>query len=699
MISLKWIPKPEEISKEHHNIIIQFLWRLYMNNDSIRSEKNLFCLKDNETHKLLDESLAKQFKEETTVVKIYTKAMAEYFMWKSFNIELVWKWKYIKADLKKLEPWFISKYYLYPFFEDKNTVSDNVLYMWFDLIDKIWIQIVNKQKLNMYITKKPMDMYRVEGGLNFSFEYYLDFSRDKLLEKEISLGYTNKIVWDPSRGYWYTHLLRANVWEYMTMPSSAIRLIMWWWKYNTYLTSRKQGKTSFAADRIVAELLSEKRWYWMRKNRRIKFFTDNASKVWKEAMEYIKDFLWEMKDKEIKPWVKYFDINDSNQEVRCNLTWNVFNVISLKWLEWNSDNSTWDWLACDCAIIDEWFRIIERFWKSFKDRAFEECDWILFISTLNEETEITHWWYSELIKWEAGHYQWYNTVRSSDFDNTITYFNNFKMQGKSLNAYYEYTWEKFYERLKESDEPYVLKRMLCWILTDKILFNVAWRLVSDEWRVNDSDFRVIGIDPGWLHDHLWICVFNTKTLIVEECKSFPLTYEQVIPKLQEYKYKYKNSIMVGDLWGPVGNTIFILDKEHIIDYWLKTASNVSWSEWSKKAWYIVLNKWVFVLNWAYCLHNIVKVNITWCQDLIEQFWYMEGKKSTRSNTILYKAKKNKKDDAVFAYLNVMWLLRMVFFLKEPQEIVDFWEESSTIEVMQYDDGDLDYYWIHNWYYY
>jgi len=688
MISLKQIQKPKILTTKQHQLILGMLSSLITTNEQIKAAGSLFWEKDWE-YKVLD----KQFSREVWDIKIttktlHTKAMAEYLVWHKQTIKLLWSWVRDK-DYTVMND-VISKYYLLPFFDDKWTISDNILYMWFDLFKNIRIQAISETELNMYFGRKPMDMFKVWEEIDFSFEHYNEYSRDSLLEHEIKLWYTNKVIWDPERWHWYTHLLRANIWEYMTMPSSAIKLILWWSRFNMYLTSRKQGKTSFWADRIVAELLSEKRWYGMRKNRRIKFFTDNASKVWNEVMQFISDFLWDLKDKEDDRWNKYFNISLSKQEVTCNLTGNTFAVVSLKWLQWDSDNSTGDWLACDCAIIDEWFRLAPRFWKSFNDRAAEECDWILFISTLNEETEIWHWGYNELIKWEAWCKEWHNTVRSSDFDNSITYFNNFKRRWLTLKDYYKYTWTKFTEKLKETSEWYVMKRMLCWIQSDKTLFDITGRIIAANDKAITSDLRIVWIDMWGLEDLLWVWVFNVKQLIQEEWYSKKIEdYSESILLARDYKAKFPNCITVWDRWWPVWEAAYLLDKKtQYIDYWIKNTGNSNWL--NEKDWYYTVPKWTLVLSWSYALSNIVKVMIT-CSDLIKQFWDMEMKQSTRGKTILYKGKKGRKDDAVFAFLLIFWLLRIIFQLLSKEDMINFAKEYWESEVIDYSDNDDLYY--------
>jgi len=674
MISLKNIERPSILTPKQHQLILGLIWGLITTNDQIKENKSIYgwC---NSDYKVLDKQLAREIDNYPSVNRrLKTKSMAEYLVWKTQTIPLIWSW--IRNEKHKSLDDVIVKYYLYPFFEDKTTISDNILYMWFDLFKNVRVQKISDGHLNMYIWDEPMDMFQFHDNIPFAFEYYTDFSRDRLLEIEIALWYTNKTIGDPTRGYWYTHMLRANVWEHMVMPANAIRLIKNWRWFNVYLTSRKQGKTSFAADRIVAELLSEKRWYGMRKNRRIKFFTDNAAKVWTECMQFIADFLWDLVKQEISPGVKYFEIRESKQEVICNLTGNSFAVVSLKWLQWDSDNSTGDGLACDAAIIDEWFRIGYRFWKSFRDRAKEECEWILFISTLNEEA----WCNPD-----------YNTVRSSDFDNSVTYHNNFLKRWLTLKDFYKYTWNKLKERLKETNEEYIMKRILCWILSDRTLFDVTGRIAAVNDKAVQTDLRVIWIDMWGLSDHVWVCEFNVRRLIVEKWYSHKIDgdYQNCLVIAREAKEKYPNCITVWDRWWPVWEAVAILDKKtQYIDYWIKSTGNSSGL--NELDWYYTMKKWVFVLSWAYALTNIVKIMMS-CTDLITQFWDMEMKKSTRWGTILYKAKKGRKDDAVFWYLNVFWLLRIIFQLLSKEDMIDFAKQYWESEVIAVDDSDEIYY--------
>jgi len=685
MISLKWLDKPKNISKKNHDIIIWWMWWLITNNHWIKDNEWLFA-EWNSDYKTLD-MLA--FNKVSNLLKgkiqLKTKAMWEYLMWKNITIPLIWTGHYKESLEKSTLRNFLQKHYLYPFFKDKNTIPDNILYMWNDIFKNINIQVVSDSELNFYMSDNPMDMFAKIWN-KFNFEYYLDYSRDKLLQKEVELWYTNKTIWDPERWYWYTHLLRRNVSKHKLITSVSIRAILNWTKINFYITTRFQWKTNFAADRVVAELLSDKGWFGS-SVRRIKFFTDNASTVWDEMMWFIKEYLWDFVTMKNSKWQKYFSINETKQEIVCHITWNTFKVVSIFWLkDWN-DSSKWDWMACDCWIIDEWFRISERFWKSFKDRAFGEADWILFISTFNEETELSHWWYNEMIKWEAGCDPLYNTVRSSSFDHSVDYLINFKIKWKSMLDFSRSKMKELKVRLEETDENYIMKRLLCWVLSDKLLFDVSWRIIANKDNSKD-DLRIIWLDMWWLEDPLWICVFNAVKLEVEIWEwRFLKKHEECLEIAKEFKDMYPKCIIVWDMWWPVWELVYILDKDHIIDYWIK-----NWTNWiiEKKDHYLIW-KWLLVISWSYALSNIAKIMV-WCSDLIGQFGDMEWKKSKRSNTILYKAKNRRKDDAVFAFIIIFWLLRIIWELLTKEEIVEFARDYEPMETLSYTQDEEEFYY-------
>lgn len=121
-------------------------------------------------------------------------------------------------------------------------------------------------------------------------------------------------------------------------------------------------------------------------------------------MQYIESLLGDLADKRVngKP---LFDIQRSKFTIRCNLTGNMFKIVSLHNLNQKGSelgSSIGEGIACDFAIVDEACRIGDAFWASFHQRAAFETECFFIISTINEETPVDHWFYKLLIDGETG---------------------------------------------------------------------------------------------------------------------------------------------------------------------------------------------------------------------------------------------------------------------------------------------------------
>ena len=144
MISLKEIKQPKNLNKKHHSLILGVLGSLITINEHIKDTKSLFWNLEWE-HKVLDKSFANWIKDvKKTKFALKTKAMAEYLMWDSVTIELLWTWirnSNFESDRTNL----IIKHYIYPFFEDKSTISDNILTIgWLDTSFRLILLLTEK---------------------------------------------------------------------------------------------------------------------------------------------------------------------------------------------------------------------------------------------------------------------------------------------------------------------------------------------------------------------------------------------------------------------------------------------------------------------------------------------------------------------------------------------------------------------------
>ena len=360
----------------------------------------------------------------------------------------------------------------------------------------------------------------------------------------------------------------------------------------------------------------------------------------------------------------------------------------------------------------------KRFWTSFTDRAFDESDWILILSTMNDETIIDHWMYDEFIKWEAWWLKNYNSVRSWVTEDSIVFYNNTILPNfmdnswniKDKDNYYKYRtnpsqiydsdlfkrlrWnfnsnieKRINDTLERKDEQYVLKRLFCSFFFNTKIFDVTGRITAGWDLTSDSDYRFIWYDMASLSDSVWRVIINWKTLVVEEwIKLWPLDYKSILKDVEEIKNKYENCVIVGDRWWPVWETVAMNDNELLIDYWIKMTSNQNWInrkiDWTWKEYY-TLNKWTCFLNASNALTNIYTIHHL-CTELIEQFWRIEAKKSERSTTIFYKWKKvdwKKDDDVVHAYVNVNALIRILLWIDKKEDIKEYSENNSLNKIL------------------
>lgn len=116
-------------------------------------------------------------------------------------------------------------------------------------------------------------------------------------------------------------------------------------------------------------------------------------------MTYLESLLGDLVRKKIdgKPVI---EISRSKQTAICNVTGNIFKVVSLYNMDKGSSelgNVTGEGIACDCAIVDEAARISDSFWSAFHQRAAFETDTFFLVTTINLETPVDHWFYKLLI--------------------------------------------------------------------------------------------------------------------------------------------------------------------------------------------------------------------------------------------------------------------------------------------------------------
>jgi len=573
--------------------------------------------------------------------------------------------RYIIRDLVKA--WYLSdKYYLviapllraFPLWYNSNTKR-----IWFLEAD---IRENTKQSNLLWYGWRKMWTMKTQQQI----------SLEDILDKEISLWYTNKDIWDENRWYSYTHSLRKYA-NYFLLQWTR-RVIMTWNKINVVWASKWNGKSFFAAELCVAELLKEWKWFGWRKKRQIKYFVPDLQNVWSSVMDYMEWFLWELTRTKVN-WEYVIKINRSKYEITCTLTWTTFRMISLHWFgNW----STWEWLACDFAIIDEAAYIPDEFWTLFSQRAIMETESMLIITTISEKTPRDHWFYRLLVDWEL----WDDLISSHRVDllqkrelYELDYKTNSivetEEQHDQMNRKLDEIMDFAVWTLRKAWLKEYYARAFCVILDEKNVFNITWSIVQDialAW--NENDYYIMALDFWWNTDPAWVVMINLSkriTSVIEELKWVPYLEQLLVAK--NMKQKVKNLIVVWDAT-TIGKVIMQEDTrwEAIVDYWVQFTWSWDWS--FNQKWFYVASKTHLVevtalmldkgiLNIAQshtALINQMKnfVKITWTKSLVNKYqwrWKMH-------------------DDLVDALMLCNFVAVTILWLTEAKHWENYWLE-------------------------
>ncbi len=428
----------------------------------------------------------------------------------------------------------------------------------------------------------------------------------------------------------------------------------------------------------IRALLNPKPWFGWRPYREIKYFTPDKSNIWETYFKYCKALIWNLSNKK-KDWVPVFKINESKYTIECTLTWNVLQVISLYWLWWNDKwelwKSTWEWLSCDDAIIDEATRIPNIFRDSFNQRAAFETESIFIVSTANEETPADHWAYSLLLQWELWDEN-INSYRITIDDNELLWI------WRSEEERQKIVW-KIKDDIRKRSQEELYARAYCIVFNRKKVFNIWWNVLNlKDWSI--WDFRVITLDPAKLDDNAWITVININTQFIEKAiKLENADYTYQLKLIKDLKTEYKNSITICDrnwIWELVSE----LDKDWVIDIRIKTTW--VWDlNFNRKQWYYILSKWlvIWILETMF-RERILHINIE-LQNLIDQLNNFERleSKSWKGSVILYKWKWKTKDDLVLSLWYWAVYIYSIMWLKTIEDMKNYWQEFDNSEVYAY----------------
>lgn len=661
---------------ECNNQIKQLLGSIIVDRWLLRNKQKLFY-NESDKHtesifKVLDEKKFTKFNPELMQfiqLEFDWWIVKEFFEKDKFSIELPINDSPKAKDITEN----VIAFFLWPL--AKWRVIDDLLFLILKhLFNALWIRYCFETKTIWFWPKARRSYLRDSKWFKINFKATAS-TLEEVLNAEISQWFVNPEIWDPHRQFWYTHLLRQH---------AKFELTEWWkkvlinWKrYNVVAATRWQGKTYKACLIAARWLLDTRPWFWWRTYREIKYFVPNKEDVGTQVMEYLKSFIWDLANVKLPNKKKAFEF--WKYEIKCNITWNVFKIISLFrfWKWWELGTASWEWLACDLAIIDEAARIPDDFWFSFHQRAWFETAEFYLSSTINEETPVDHWFYQMLIDGESG----VPDISS----HRITIDENEVMRRGKTEEQWKAQVDKIKSDLRKKSEKEFFCRMYCIILEESNVFNLTGTIINsrtDKYR--DDDVRILWFDLWKLDDTAWLSLINLTNMEIESSiKVSNLTYWMQLQYAKEYKDKYSNLFVVWDrswVWEAVSEQ----DTLWVVDVWIKSTGQ--WElNYNRKLNYYTANKWLIINSLATVFNsNLIKVpahNV----DLIDQLNNFVKMKSWRWEVILYKWKGKKKDDLVLSTAYAIFYMYAILKLKTKEELEEYVRMTCNTQTYWYND--------------
>lgn len=663
-------------SFKHYNTPIKdFIWSLIIDKWIIQNKNKLFYnfadKQSLENIRVIDQKSFERYNPdrfELLEFKIEKWMVKEFFNNKPFTLEIpIVEWEELKDITKPVFQFFISKL-------AKEKIIDDVLYnIYRQIFSMVWI-FLNTKTLKVWCWNTKNKKYIRKNYEKILYDVR-SITLEEVLKAEIEQWFINKDIWDKYREYSYTHWLREHA--KFVLTNWAKRVLINWKRYNVIAASRWNGKTFLAWYIWVRWLLDTRPWFWWRTYREIKVFVPNFEVVWSQMMKYMKNFIWDLEFKKTKNWKKAFEITKNS--IKCNITWNILQIISLYKINETKElwSWIWEWVAADLIIIDEAARLPDDFWNSLHQRAAFETQEFFIISTINKETPADHWFYRLIIDWENG-VEDIASYRITIDDNEVMRFNKTEEQ-------YKIEIEKVKNELRKQWDLELYAKWYCIILDQSNVFDITRHIVNvDVNKYKKDDVRILWFDLWKLDDTAWLTIINLNNMEVEDSiKVKNLTYWAQLDYVKEYKKKFPNLFVIWDrswVWEAVSEQ----DIDWIVDVWIKSTG--SWDlKQNKEYKYYTCNKWLIITTLATILNNwIIKIP-SYNTELIEQLNNFVKMKSTRWETILYKWKWKKKDDLVLSLAYAVLYMYSILWLKTKEEISNFINEIWNNEIYSYND--------------
>ena len=579
---------------------------------------------------------------------------------------------------------------------------------------KIWYSVSDFKKKQVKFNKWSLELSKINVQ---------SLTPNNLLDMEIEQWFINKEIWDPNRWYAFTHRIREMLdMKFFYWQNRVVEL---WNKINIVFAVRNTGKTAFACYIWLRELVSEKKWFWIRKSRKIIYFVPDKVDIWEQVMDYIVWYIDSMFDASYQEQLKtdsykaqsqseqentrfklkeqikklkrqYFSIDRSKYAITCHLTWHSLKIVSLQDVLWRSWKdlwtSKWEWLACDVYIIDEAPRIPDTFWNSFWERAETESEYWYISWTLNQETPKNHWAYKLWLEWEL----WNENISTHrvalwNNENLFTWLTTEKEKKEVIER----------ERIKLLDAWWIRNLYCRWygiILNENKVFNITWCIKWVKPATESFHHRIIIIDFWWDSDPIWFMVYNINMMYIEHSELIMwLDIHEQLKLVWNWKKKYKNVYTLWDgTW--VGRLARASDIDSVIDYYITFST---WPQWkyNKEKWYYAVDKWYMVdlTRWYFDKMMITFLNTE--NDLMDHIRDFRKITNTWAKVQQYEAKRWSHDDLVACLLMLSVFLTEWIWLIKKEQFTNYWLDASdnldyTFDFNNNEDDNL----YHNWFY-
>lgn len=470
---------------------------------------------------ILDKKVIKEtwmlFTNETWAYRVLNPDIAEDLNFEEYKVEpiiLRWApWQFISTTIDFKYP------YINP--SERDTVNitrhfkDNIIIHYGvgkSLIDDETFQIIKEFLLTFDIYYNP---HKLSIWLSPRFTKWSNVnsvSLEWLLESEIEQWYTNQKIWDRSRKFSYTHILRRNL--NLQLQKWQKELITNWKQYNFVAWSRRIGKSFLSAYIAYREFYRKWSGYGDR-NRQVLYVTLNDKKAWQPFQ-----YMMQMTETDRALW--YITVNTANKEFTCTITWTKLIFIT----SWQQGWAASYW--ADLVVIDEAAMIRNEFWDDLLPIIVQERATVFAISTINEEAK-QNWFYKYLLAWEM----WDDNIQSIRVtidDNELLREDDKEAMKLALVDNQLKYWTQLYSIFP----------------TWSTIFNLNWAIKSMD---TDSkrDIVLIGYDPAkmWDNASFMVCDPNTFEVLEEHILKW-ISYMEQKEYLIALKKRHHMSVTIMD---------------------------------------------------------------------------------------------------------------------------------------------------------